>query len=359
LTALVEYHRLMLDRASARRPVVAAAALACWLAAGSARAFVRTKTEAGMPGAWHTPSVRLAETDGRLQDLPLDDVRGLVRQALASWSYPAVPCTSLELSLTTASTAPAVVAYDGVNSLIFREVTWCDRPTCTDPSSLALTSVFIRSATGEILDADIEINAVAHRWTSIPDSGINPVPGARDLRNVLTHEIGHLVGLDHNCVSPGQLPAQDHLGNPAPDCASAPASVRAATMFVPDRLLVDDISLRTLAADDVLAVCSVYPRAAAPDAGDAGGDGAGGGPADASADSPAQPAPDASPTTAPDGAAEAAGDPAQAGGSDGGCGCRVGGASGGRPALGARLVLLTAALLLLRRRPPPPAETKR
>ena len=244
----------------------AAAAAAALLLAVPASAYVRSTNTGGTPIAWRRTSLRLVESEALLKDLPIDQTRAAIRQAMAAWSYPTVPCTALQLDLTLGFGSPPKVAPDLLSYIIFREDNWCDGATCHDASQLALTTVFAKSRPGqpddgEIIDVDLEINAFDHRWTNIPDSGVNPVPGARDLANLLTHELGHFLGLSEVCgVTAGGMPARDHLGNPVPDCSSASAEQRAATMF-PDSP-TDDISKRTLADDDVMGVCAIYPRMA-------------------------------------------------------------------------------------------------
>lgn len=325
--------------------VAVAIAIVCGLAA-PAGAYVRTRVSGGGVMAWRA-NPRLVETGGgTVGDLGAATVRGVVERALASWSHPAVACTSMTIEHVTGTAAPLVVANDMKPSLIFRETSWCgDTMPCRDPRMLAQTTVFARSRPGtpedgEIVDVDIEINAVDHRWTVIPDDGVNPVLGARDLGNVLAHELGHFLGLADVCARPGApMIPRDHLGNAVPACEGAPVALTEATMF-PDSPL-GDIGKRTLAADDLLGLCEIYPRSAAP---------ADGGPSDAGADLGV--APDVSPPVGADPSPAASPDAgsAMAASGDSGCSCRMGAATRDGGAGWVVLLLAVASARLARRR---------
>jgi len=322
--------------------------------AGEADAYVRSQTATGtslalMPSCLPLPIVVYP---GTFTEMTTEEITSAVTGAAAAWSAGANPCTFLEFEVTVASGPAPPAGNDRRNTIILRDTSWCAvdaTGTCVatgaayDPAAPALTSLSARS-TGEIVDADIEINAFHFQWA---DSAAHPELTTRhDLQSVLTHELGHLLGLAHSCFIPagGGTRPNDHAGQPVPDCATASATVQATTMFPSANPA--DIQRRTLEPDDRAGVCGIYPAAATPcPAGDAGctcpPPGTDGG-QDAGGGSPDALTPDASPTDA---------SPADAGkmSSGGGCGCDAGGRSPRRswPAL----VFVASALgAIIRRR---------
>ncbi len=85
------------------------------------------------------------------------------------------------------------VAFDGVNAVFFQEQ-WEGHP-----SQLALT--FTHVSDGEIIEMDMAINAEHHLFTTDPDTDWN----AFDLQNLITHELGHGLGLDHLSAEPASM----------------------------------------------------------------------------------------------------------------------------------------------------------
>lgn len=79
---------------------------------------------------------------------------------------------------------------DGINNVIYTQKNWS-----YDTSIIALTRNFYvateSSKQGLILDTDILLNAVNHAFTTTAESG------KHDVQNILTHEIGHWIGLGH------------------------------------------------------------------------------------------------------------------------------------------------------------------
>ena len=223
-------------------------ALAIGMAAAAfappAAAYVRYTSDAGVMFAWPQSCVLITAYPANFVTvMPLEEIQGAMGAAASAWSSSGDPCTYLSISVTSSTgTAPRAV-NDHRNSIIFRTSSWCELladGTCSadvgpyDQAALAVTSVVANKQTGQIRDADIEINAFHHPWGDLIAHPELFAADARiqDLQNALTHEMGHLIGLDHTCVPAGTLPRPiDNLGNPVPDCSTASADVQATTMF--------------------------------------------------------------------------------------------------------------------------------
>ena len=246
-----------------------------------ARAYVRYLAKDGRPYAWPSTCVRIVGYPQGLTSMTVDQITTALTQAVGSWSIqdPTVTnCSYLDLQLTMepATQPPPEAKYDRYNNVVFRTA-WtslCNldpngTPVCHDPAALAITSVFAIST--NIVDADIEINASAtFHWADLVTTP--PIPGSRgqDLQNALTHEMGHLIGLDHTCYifsnggadDPAHPRPRDQNNELIPDCVSASPEVQATTMFASAD--PGDVSKRTLAPDDLQAVCEIYPRSSTP-----------------------------------------------------------------------------------------------
>jgi len=249
---------------------------------------VRTRTDRDVPIRWPSGCVTLvAHVQQPPPDLTPSIAAGAMRAAAAAWSRPQLSCTGFELRIEERESPPAAAANDGTNQIFFRPLVWA-----YEPSAVAITTVFARQDTGLILDADIEVNATRFRWGDLVAGAAAPDV---DLQNTLTHEFGHLLGLDHNCLLAGSFgrPRVDDKGAPVPECQNAPPAVREATLF--PAIVPDDVARRTLSDDDIAAVCSIYPALGAPSC-----EGADGG-ADANGTASLDAGADASGTLGPDG----------------------------------------------------------
>ncbi len=83
---------------------------------------------------------------------------------------------------------------DGINTISFITENWP-----YDPSAIAITRNFYVSGgtarEGLILDTDIMINAAGFSFSA------NGAPGKHDIQNILTHEVGHFIGLGHEVIT--------------------------------------------------------------------------------------------------------------------------------------------------------------
>jgi hypothetical protein len=112
------------------------------------------------------------------------------------------------------------------NAFMFRDKDW---PYRNAIDTLALTTLTYNVETAAIYDADVEMNTAQATFTT---TEMPPADGA-DFEAVVTHEIGHFLGLSHS-------------------------EVNAATMRGIGYQL-GTVGLRTLAADDVAGICEIYP----------------------------------------------------------------------------------------------------
>lgn len=167
------------------------------------------------------------------------EVLAALADAARVWSYPAVSCSAVEISVGR-STRLWLVEPDVTNLVVFRTETWCHNERCgaarTFPFAAAAMTTVHPSAPS-LVRGDIELNGVSYGWNA---SGLQRTRQA-SLRVVLTHEIGHLLGLRDAC-------AAEH-GKPAP----ASCVDRDSIMFAPAQL-------DTPTAKDLAALCRLHPR---------------------------------------------------------------------------------------------------
>jgi uncharacterized protein (TIGR03382 family) len=174
------------------------------------------------------------------------------------------------------------VGRDNVNLIKFRDVSWCrpatgdDPPRCHADSAAGLTTaVFVddesSSRDGAIVDADIELNGVNFAISVGAQTGCTS-PCKAELRNTLIHELGHLLGLEHPCRIGNEPPRIDHNGDAVPLCSSSlgDPEITEATMF--NFQDCGEMKKESLEADDINAICTIYPLSEDPGSCDRAGE---------------------------------------------------------------------------------------
>lgn len=268
------------------RPLaLALAALA--LAAAPASAFVRSRTDKGTPIAWPGSCVWVQTDSAGAIDLSLPTTTAIVAKAIANWQSVTLeaspPCSYLRINLDPPT--PSEAHLDHLNVVKFRSDKWC-RPAegmtaemCYSSVATAITTIFYDSAPGKsndgnIVDADIELNELNFTFVWLG----NEVPPIRDntmkadLENTLTHEVGHLQGLDHTCWdnSTGNDPVDDK-GMAVPTCSDVIAHhvsdadyQRIVQSSMYNYAQPTEVIKRMPKADDIAGICAIYPAAKDP-----------------------------------------------------------------------------------------------
>ena len=254
-----------------KRAAILAAAVAATLAlARPAGAYVRYKAMNGKMFAWPQTCVPMVAFPKDLEQMMTEsEILGALNAAAATWSAGANECTYLDMTVESSTEKAPRATNDSRNNIIFRTSSWCkltptgscDPAVPYDSAALALTSVSASTSSGIIRDADVEVNAFHFSWADlVTHPELQGMP-FHDLQNAITHEFGHVIGLDHTCYIQPPIPT-DQNNNPIPDCMDASPDVLATTMF--PSADPGDIEKRTLAPDDMQGLCDIYPKASDP-----------------------------------------------------------------------------------------------
>jgi hypothetical protein len=228
---------------------------------GPARAYVRTVSGGKYTVFWSDPhSIKMTVLTGGETIVPADDLVAAVTRAAATWSDPALE-SRVAITVERSDGPHVDTAYDMLSTISFKTDSW-GGDNIHASEQLALTTLWNKG--GRIVDADTEINGVnaAYPWGTLPD---DPTAAAKftstvDLPAALTHELGHVVGLDHPCLLGAAVAGEKtNTGAAVPSCfdPALPASVRDATMYPSAN--PGEIGERTLSDDEKKALLDLYP----------------------------------------------------------------------------------------------------
>jgi len=181
---------------------------------------------------WTSGCVTFAiQSDGsRKRGLDADDVRSVSERAFRTWLN--ADCGDDGPSMMIGSLGPVVCNESrhnphgrNANIVMFRDDEW---PYPGSIDSYGLTTVRFNRETGEIYDADVELNSAD------VDIRIDAAQNGVDLESILAHEFGHFLGLGH----------------------AAPED-EVSTMRVSWE--GQGLDLRSLSEDDTAGICAAYP----------------------------------------------------------------------------------------------------
>lgn len=158
---------------------------------------------------------------------PFTDDEAISEGSLAARAWSEVPCSAFRFTVDRARDV-TVKDGDGVSHVVFHTSEW---PSFLVPRALAQT-VLVVDGNGGLTDADVHVNGADYTYTL---DALQARPGTVDLRSILTHELGHVLGLGHSTFA---------------EATMTPAA--SGTRF------------RTLERDDEAGVCALYPGKGAP-----------------------------------------------------------------------------------------------
>lgn len=195
----------------------------------------------GIPLFWPTTCVsfNVAEAASPLRGIDVATFAPMVDSAITRWLAPHCE-EALAPSILVEARGPiecGVAEYSSdfgnANLWLFRDDEWPYSYPGNDTgtlfsNALALTTLSYNFKTGEIYDADVELNSKEVVFT-VGDGAVRV-----DLESILTHEAGHFLGLDHSLEAGATMTSGYFDGT---------------------------TEHRTLDGDDIAGICAAYPSA--------------------------------------------------------------------------------------------------
>jgi len=154
--------------------------------------------------AAYTVSFDVQKDGSKRQDISAAQLESVVTSAFQRWvdvlcsdgNHPGIQLSNF--GLVTCAKPEYNTDQPNQNVITFHDSEW---PYENTADTLALTTVFFKPDTGEIYDANIEINSYQPNLDEPPRFALGPGQANSnqdDLNAVLTHEIGHFLGLSHS-----------------------------------------------------------------------------------------------------------------------------------------------------------------
>lgn len=240
----------------------------------SAPGFVRTgPTKAGHYLFWESGCIFLQPDSAGTTAITGDDEFPVIDASIATWSSGTHNSSCSYIRIEEQSRGSVEVGKDNKNVLKFRDSSWCRPAAGNDPmrcynhaAAGITTATYVDDGTsdrdGAIVDADIEINGVDFA-ISLAGATTSTIGCHAELQNTLTHELGHLHGLEHTCLAPGDPPRMDDTGAQVPLCSATTSSKILDAVMYPFQNC-GETKKEALSSDDSNAICSIYPVAKDP-----------------------------------------------------------------------------------------------
>lgn len=197
-----------------RAPIAVAAAITAVLAPTVASAHQFTGFR------WHERAVEYRVDFDSAEDLDRATLQAVIEDSYAAWTAP--DCVAF--TATFAGEGDGWQTGDRALDHVFVHDPSQRPPQIASRSVLGVTLSMFQG--DRAIDGDILYNGIDHTWTTAPSA-----PGEVDAQSIVTHEVGHQLGLAHS-------PEQE------------------ATMFFAYR---GGIGGRTLHPDDISGICALYP----------------------------------------------------------------------------------------------------
>jgi len=160
----------------------------------SAAAFELMATAEGVPMQWHEMPVAYSWLDSDAPDLP--GLQDAIHGAFETWADTEHSDIRVEDA---GLNGPPEVALDSIDAIFF------DTEWPLDEPALALATTWTNTE-GKIVAFDIHVNPHV-------DWATDDRPDAYDLQAALTHEVGHVLGVDHSTQEDATMYARQGHGD--------------------------------------------------------------------------------------------------------------------------------------------------